>query len=75
MPFDLRMKRVLTYEMSEATKERAPVRKTLEVQLEENMRTIFVEIKKTHREITVFDETREAIENGNPNQRAKIHRL
>jgi len=41
LPFDLRMRRVIPYEMEEDVSERAPVRRRLQLTLVEGLRTIF----------------------------------
>lgn len=46
LPFDLKMNRVLTYQMQESDQNRAIVRKALERSLEDALRTIFAQIDK-----------------------------
>lgn len=71
LPFDLRMKRVITYRMDTETAERAPERKVLEGKLEEALRAVIAVCEATPagpRVPTVVDQLKSAIERGQPNQ-------
>jgi hypothetical protein len=72
LPFDLRIKRALTYSAMEADTERAPVRRSLEAQLTTALRAIFEElaVQRTQQiplPISPGEEARESIEHGRAN--------
>lgn len=71
LPFDLRIKRVITYRMDEKTPDRAPERKVLEGKLEEALRAVIAVCEATPagpQTPTVVDQLKSAIEKGQPNQ-------
>ncbi len=73
LPFDLRTRRILLYEMPENIKERALERKRLEGQLEEAIRVALVavpEVEPITRSIPAVN----AIENAEPNRRIVLRR-
>jgi DNA-binding XRE family transcriptional regulator len=76
LPFDLRMKRVLTYAYStpENDENKSNIKKNLGEGLEDAIRTIiekceFNRQKNTAKEISIFEETLAAIENEKPNRK------
>lgn len=71
LPFDLRMKRVITYHMPEETTDRSPGRKVLQAKLEEALRGV-IAICEAHPAVpavlSIADQLKSAIENDKPNQ-------
>ena len=71
LPFDLRMKRVITYRMDAETADRAPERKILEGKLEEALRAVIAICEaadKVPETQSVADQLKSAIERSQPNQ-------
>lgn len=71
LPFDLRMKRVITYQMDKETADRAHERKALEGKLEEALRAviaIYESLLAVPEARSVADQVRSAIESSQPNQ-------
>jgi hypothetical protein len=73
LPFDLRMKRVLAYDMPDEEQNRGPERKKLEGIVEHALREIFVGLEgqlttDSIKELTLVKDTIKAIENVQPNQ-------
>ncbi len=73
LPFDLKMKRVITYNASQEQQSRSQERKELEAKLENGLRTILVELEKqtvqqSSLSTSTGEEARAAIENVRPNQ-------
>jgi hypothetical protein len=73
LPFDLRMKRVVTYHMPEMADERAPERKKLKSLLEQGLRIILSQQDKPApseviQPLSIGEQTKAAIENSQPNQ-------
>ena len=72
LPFDLRLKRVVSYKMTEQTKERAPERKMLQKRLERELTTIFEaegdNLFNEAQEEPITKQTKSAIENSSKNK-------
>jgi hypothetical protein len=71
LPFDLRMKYVITYEMHEEATERAPARKVLEGKIEGALRAIIAKCEATtdvSEGPSIGTQLRSAIEGNQPNQ-------
>ena len=71
LPFDLRMKYVITYELPEEATERAPGRKVLESKLEGALRTIIIKCEATpdiFQGPSITDQLRLAIKGNQANQ-------
>jgi hypothetical protein len=80
LPFDLRMRRVLTYHMPKETEERATERKKLEVAFTAELRTILEGLDvQTPREVIqpppIGEQARLAVENSQPNQASVVRRF
>jgi hypothetical protein len=72
LPFDLRMRRILSYEMSKEAKERAPERKQLRAQLEEALRAALSVLPDEPADTPIPAVS--AIENVAPNRRIVLRR-
>ncbi|HLP90927.1 MAG TPA: hypothetical protein VK184_20375 [Nostocaceae cyanobacterium] len=73
LPFDLKMRRVTTYNITEKSEEKAPERKKLQKSLEDALRSILtrIEVQKANdiiKQPSVAEQTRKAIENSQQNQ-------
>jgi hypothetical protein len=73
LPFDLRMKRVLTYRAADGDENRASERRQLEAKLEQGLRTILLELDKfliaeAVEPSSVSNQAIRAVENSEPNQ-------
>lgn len=73
LPFDLRMRRVLTYNVSQSSAEKAPERKQLEKKFQAALNTIFTDqslqiVGEIIQPLSIGDQARTAIENAQPNQ-------
>lgn len=73
LPFDLRTRRLLAYEMQEETKERAPERKKLEGQLEEAIRVALDAVPEAEATTPSIPAV-SAIENVEPNRKIILRR-
>ena len=78
LPFDLRMRRAVTYEMPEKAEDRAGERVALEKKLEAALRAIFGSVTSTTgeeiRPLPVVEQLRKAVQEEKPNQRALARR-
>jgi hypothetical protein len=73
LPFDLKLKRVLTYRSAAADRERAPVRKELAGKLTEALRTILQhDLEATSSEPTLADQARRALDTGGTRAAASV---
>lgn len=73
LPFDLRMKRVITYNANQEQQSRSQERKELEAKLENGLRAILSKLEKQTGQqsspaTSIGEEARAAIENARPNQ-------
>lgn len=80
LPFDLRMKRVITYHMPEDIEDRATERKKLEAAFEQGLRIVFMNLERKTREAasppqSIADQTQAAIEASQPNQAYLVSRF
>jgi hypothetical protein len=80
LPFDLRTKRVISYQMLEETHERAPERRRLAAVLEEGLRTIFSQLDRplpgeVIQPLSIADQAIEAISKSHANQTSLVRRF
>lgn len=80
LPFDLRMRRVITYDMPAESGERASERRRLEGILTEGLRAIFAGVEaQTLGEVvqppSISEQARKAVENVQPNQESLVRRF
>jgi hypothetical protein len=80
LPFDLRMRRAITYHMPMESEERAPERKKLEATLTEALRAILAGLEaQTVGEVVqpppIGDQAKVSVENSQPNQSSVISRF
>jgi hypothetical protein len=80
LPFDLRMRRVISYAMPEAQEDRATERKRLEILLAQGLRTILegLEVQQPGQLIqprSIAEETQIAVRDSRPDQQAVVRRF
>jgi hypothetical protein len=76
LPFDLRLKRAITYTMHKEIADRATERRYLEKRLTEALRTIFVELSnEAPRPVAPGEAVREAVEGQRPDQATSVRRF
>jgi hypothetical protein len=80
LPFDLRMRRVTTYNVSPDAQEKAPERRQLEGKLQAALSAIFTdqeyeEAGEVIQPVSIGEQTRTAIENTQPNQSSLMRKF
>src|SRR5262249_3806523 len=79
LPFDLRMRRVITYEMPEGAEQRAPERRRLQTALEQGLRSILSALENEAAALAIpslspAEQARQAVEGAQARQEALVRR-